>query len=53
MKSCIVKISLKFDLKGPIDNKFAMVQVMAWRWTGDKPLLEPILTKFTDTYMRH
>ena len=25
---------------------------MAWHWTGDKPLSEPMLTQFTDAYMR-
>ena len=30
-----IRISLKFVPKGPIDNKAALVQVMAWRWTGD------------------
>ena len=32
-----IRISLKFILKYPIDNKSALVQVMAWRRTGDKP----------------
>ena len=48
-----IQISLKFVPKGLIDNKAALVQVMAWRRTGDKPLPEPILTQFTDVYMRH
>ena len=39
--------------KGPIDNKSALVQVMAWHRTGDKPLSEPIQTQFADAYMRH
>ena len=39
-----IQISLKFVPRGPIDNKPAFVQVMAWRRTGDKPLPEPILT---------
>ena len=30
-------MSLKFVLKGPIDNKPALVQVMAWCQTGNKP----------------
>ena len=47
-----IKISLKFVPKGPIDNKSTLVQVMAWRLTGDKPLPEPMLTQFTDAYMR-
>ena len=41
-------ISLKFVRKGRIDNKSALVQVMAWRRTGDKSLPEPMLTQFTD-----
>ena len=46
------KISLKFVLKGPIDNKPALVQVMAWCQTGDKPLPEPMLTQYIDAFMR-
>ena len=35
-KFCIlIQISLKFVHKGPIDNKWALVQVMAWSRTGD------------------
>ena len=53
-KFCIsIQISLKFVPKGQIDNKSALVQVMAWRQTGDKPLPEPMLTQFTDAYMQH
>ena len=37
----------------PIDNKAALVQEIAWRRTGDKPLPEPMLTQFIDSYMRH
>ena len=48
-----IRISLKFVPRSPIDNKQALVQVMAWRRTGDKPLPEPFITQFTDTYMRH
>ena len=33
----MVKISLKFVPEGSNDNKSALVQVMAWRQTGDKP----------------
>ena len=46
-------ISLKFVPTSPIDNKPALVQVMAWRRTGDKSLPEPLLTQFNDAYMRH
>ena len=48
-----IQISLKFVPKSPTDNKPALVQVMAWCWIGDKPLPEPMMTQFTDTYMRH
>ena len=40
----LIKVSLKFVPKGPIDNKSALVQVMAWRRRGDKPLPGPMLT---------
>ena len=52
--SCIlIQISLKFVPKSPIDNKSVLVQVMAWRFTGAKPLHEPMLAQFIDAYMRH
>ena len=38
-----IKISLKFVPKGPINNIPALVQVMAWRRSGDKPLSEPMM----------
>ena len=37
-----IKTSLKFVPKGPIDNMTALVQIMAWRRTGDKPISEPM-----------
>ena len=53
-KFCIlIQISLKFVPKGLIDNKTALVQVMAWCQTGDKPLPEAMLIEFRDAYMRH
>ena len=48
-----IQISLKFVPKSPIDNKSALVQVMAWSLTGDKSLSEPMLTQFTVAYMWH
>ena len=39
------KISLKFVPKGPINNNPALVQVMAWRRPGDKPLSEPMMVR--------
>ena len=47
------QFSLKFVPRSPIDNKPVLVQVMAWRRTGDKPLSEPMLIQFTDAYMWH
>ena len=47
------QISLKFVPKGRIDNNTALVQIMAWCRIGHKPLSEPMLTWFTDKYMRH
>ena len=38
-----IQISLKLVPKGPIDNIQALVQIMAWRRPGDKPLSEPML----------
>ena len=38
-----VKISLKYVPKGPINNIPALVQIMAWRHYGDKPLSEPMM----------
>ena len=48
-----IKMSPKFGPKGPINNIPALVQIMAWRRPGDKPLSEPRLVLFTDAYMRH
>ena len=36
-----IKISLKFVPKGQINNIPVLVQIMAWRRSGDKPLSEP------------
>ena len=39
----LIEISLKFVPKGPINNIPALVQIMAWRRSGDKPLSEPMM----------
>ena len=36
--------------EGAVYNKSALVQIMAWHPTGDKPLLEPMLIHFSYTY---
>ena len=38
-----ITFSLKFVPKGPINNIPALVQIMAWRRLGDKPLSEPMM----------
>ena len=38
-----IEISLKYVLWGRIDNNLALVLIMAWRWTGNKPLSEPMM----------
>ena len=48
-----IQILLKFVPKSPIDNKPVLVQLMAWRQTGDKPLPEPMMTQFIDAHMQH
>ena len=39
------KISLKFVPQGPINNIPAMVQIMAWRRTGNNPLSGPMMVR--------
>ena len=39
----LIKFSLKYVRKGPIDNNPALVQIMAWRRSGGKPLSEPMM----------
>ena len=48
-----IQISLKCVHRSPMHYKSALVPVMAWSRTGDKPLSEPMLTQFIDAYMRH
>ena len=40
-----IKISLKFVPKGRIKIIPALVQIMAWRRPGDKPLSEPMMVR--------
>ena len=49
----LIRISLKFVHKSRIYNKTALVQVMARRRKGGKPLPKPMLTQFIDACMRH
>ena len=45
-----IDISLKFVLKGQINNISGLVQIMAWRRPGDKPLSEPILSQWNNSW---
>ena len=38
-----IKISMKFVPKGPVNNIPSLVQIMAWRRSGDKPWSEPMM----------
>ena len=49
----LIKISLKFVPKGPINNIPALVQIMARLRPGDKPIIWTNGGQFTDTYMHH
>ena len=40
-----IKISLKFVRKFPINNIPSLVQIMAWRRPGDRPLSEPMMAR--------
>ena len=46
----LIKFSLKYVRKGPIDDNPALVQIMAWRRSGDKPLSEPMMISLPTIY---
>ena len=48
-----IQISLKVVPKSSIDNKPASIQVVAWRWPGNKPLPEPMMAQLTYAHMPH
>ena len=39
----LIPISMKYVPNGPTDNNPALVWIMAWYGTGNKPLLEPTM----------
>ena len=45
------RLSVKCVPKGLINNIPALVEIIAWHQIGDKPLSEPMLARFADTYM--
>ena len=48
-----IKALLKFVPEGPSNIIPALVQIMVWRRSVDKPLFEPMVAWFTGAYMRH
>ena len=54
MKKFEFRITLKFVPMAPINNNPRLVQVLAWRRPGDKPLSEPMMVRLqiTDVYIR-
>ena len=48
-----IQILLKFTPRSSIDNKPTLVQVLAWRRIGDRPLPDLMVNQFTGAYMRH
>ena len=42
----LLLVLLNWIPKHIIDDKPALIQVMAWCWVIDKPLVEQIITKF-------
>ena len=48
-----IQISLKYVPMSPIGNRPALVQVMAWHRSGDKPLPRAMMIQFIDANMRH
>ena len=48
-----IQLSLRYVPTCPTDINSALVYIMAWRRTGDKPLSEPMVDKFGDGYMRY
>ena len=39
----LIETSLNFVFMGPIDNERALVPIMAWHRTGDKPESKPMI----------
>ena len=49
----LIKFPLKYVRKGPIDNNPALVQIMAWRRSGDKPLSETMMVSLLTHTVLH
>ena len=44
--------SLTYVPWGLINNNTTLVQIMTWRRTGDEPLFDPMMVRFTAAYIR-
>ena len=44
-----IKMPLNFVLNGSINES---IQVLSWRWIGNKQFPEPMMTQLSDAYMR-
>ena len=49
----LIQISLEFVSKGPIDNKPALVQIMAWLANSRQAIVWNNADPVHDAYMRH
>ena len=47
----LFQIWQKFVFMGPINNIPALVQIMAWHWTGHMPLSESMMALYTEVYI--
>ena len=46
----LIRISLKFVLKGFINNKLSLIQILARCPTGDKLIYEAVMAQFNYAY---
>ena len=53
MKTISNKTSLQYGVYSLIGNKSALIQEKVRRLTGDKPSIEPVLTKVLDAIKNH
>ena len=49
----LIQILLRFVTKSPFNDNLSLVQMMARGPIGDEPVSEPMMTYFTDAYIRH
>ena len=49
----VIHDSVTYVPKGSAENQPSLVQLMAWRRTGTKPLPEQVMTKIADSNMRN